>query len=338
MPTGSNGAVRLFCFPHAGGGASGFRRWTTELRPQIEVYPIVLPGREGRWLEPPITRMFELLEALTEALGRLLQPPYAFFGHSMGAFIAFELARQLRRENQPAPAMLIVSAARAPQIPDPDPPLHTQPTDLLLEELKRFDGITQELLNQPELISLMMPALRADLTLSETYQYLDEPPLESPISVYGAEHDGRVQLEHLKRWEMQTSRSFQLRIFPGNHFYFIREAQFAVMEAVREDLRRYSAVVREQETAPPLQLEQKIARVWSELLQVPQIGIDDNFFDLGGNSLLMVQAYGKLSETSITRLSVLDLFRYPTVRMLADAIGGKSTGIAQLAGNVVGES
>ena len=114
--------VRLFCFPHAGGGASVFRFWTTELAPGIEVYPIQLPGREGRWLEPPLTRISALVPALSEALRPLLQPPYAFFGHSMGAFVAFELARQLRRENRPGPATLIVSAARAPQIPDPDPP------------------------------------------------------------------------------------------------------------------------------------------------------------------------------------------------------------------------
>ena len=336
MPIGDSDAVRLFCFPHAGGGASVFRRWTTELGRGIEVYTIILPGREGRWREPPITRMPELLEALIDALGPLLHPPYAFFGHSLGAFIAFELARQLHRENRPGPALLIVSAARAPQIPDPDPPLHKQPADLLLEELKRLDGIPQELLNQPELISLMMPALRADLAISETYQYVDEPPLACPISVYGAEHDGRVRVEHLEQWKEQTSRSFQCRIFPGNHFFFLREAQFAVMEAVREDLHHYHAMAGTPETAP-LPLQQKIASVWADLLHVPNVGIDDNFFDLGGNSLLMVQAYGKLCETSMMTLSVLDLFRYPTARMLANAMGGKSTGFAKVAGAAVGE-
>src|SRR5215510_2889958 len=106
----------------------------------------------------------------------------------MGAFIAFELARQLRRENRPGPTALIVSAARAPQIPDPDPPIHMVPTELLLEELRGFDGIPANLLAHPELVSLLVPTLRADLAMCETYAYNDEPPLACPISVYGGDH------------------------------------------------------------------------------------------------------------------------------------------------------
>lgn len=321
--------VRLFCFPHAGGGASVFRFWATELASEIEVYPIQLPGREGRWREPPLSQISVLVPTLSEALRPLLDPPYAFFGHSMGAFIAFELTRQLRRENRPGPAALIVSAARAPQIPDPDPPLHLLSAEQLLEDLRRFDDIPQELLDYPELVSLLLPTLRADLTMCETYVYNDEPPLACPLSVYGGEHDVKVALEHLATWNVQTSGDFQLRVFPGNHFFLLKEARAAVIEALREDLRRHTGGGADATgLASSAHLERVIADIWGEVLRLPHVGMDDNFFDLGGNSVLMVLAYTRLREASTITLSVLDLFRYPTVRLLANAMRSARIGAA----------
>ncbi|HKB40050.1 MAG TPA: alpha/beta fold hydrolase [Gemmataceae bacterium] len=203
---GQSNRIRLFCFPHAGGGASVFRSWTTELAPDINVYPVQLPGREGHWREPPVST---LVPALSEALRPFLQPPYAFFGHSMGAFVAFELARQLRRENCQGPAALIVSAARAPQIPDPDPPVHMMPAQQLLENLKRLDGIPQELLDHPDLVAVLLPPMRADLAMCETYEYRDEPPFTCPIYVQCGEHDDKVPLERLTPWRVQTFGEFQ---------------------------------------------------------------------------------------------------------------------------------
>ena len=319
---GQSNAIRLFCFPHAGGGASVFRPWMTELAPDINVYPVQLPGREGHWREPPLTRISALVPALSEALRPFLQPPYAFFGHSMGAFVAFELARQLRRENRQVPAALIVSAARAPQIPDPDPPVHTLPAQQLLENLKRLDGIPQELLEHPDLVAVLLPAMRADLAICETYEYRDELPFKCPISIYGGEHDYKVPLEHLIPWRVHTSGEFRLRVFPGDHFFHLKQARTAVTRALREELWRYTAEpTHANGIALPNHVERVIAGVWREVLSVPHVDLDDNFFDIGGNSLLMVQAYGKLRETTSTSLSVLDLFRYPTVRLLAGAIG-----------------
>jgi medium-chain acyl-[acyl-carrier-protein] hydrolase len=320
--TGQTNAIRLFCFPHAGGGASVFRPWTTDLAPDINVYPVQLPGREGHWRSPPVTRISALVPALSEALRPFLQPTYVFFGHSMGAFVAFELARQLRRENRPAPAALIVSAARAPQIRDPDPPIHMMPTHQLLENLRRLDGIPKELLDHPDLIAALLPTMRADLAMCETYEYRAEPPLSCPISVYGAEHDEKVPLEHLAPWRVQTSGDFQLRVFPGGHFFHLKEARRAVTQALRHELPQYtSKAVHARGLASSIYIEQVIADIWRDVLSVPQVGLDDNFFDIGGNSLLMVQAYVKLRTATSTSLSVLDLFRYPTVRLLAGAIG-----------------
>ncbi len=328
-PSEVTGAVRLFCFPHAAGGASVFRSWMPQLAPGIEVYPIQLPGREGRWLEPRFTRSSDLIEVLAEALSPLLHPPYAFFGHSMGAFVTFELARELRRRDHPQPEILIISGARAPHVADPDPPMHQLPSDLLLEELRRLDGIPAQLLDEPDLVSLMLPILRDDVTVCETHEYVDEPPLDCSISVYGGEVDKKIPPKYLGSWEIHTTRNFQSRTFPGNHFFYLNPSHAAVREALCEDLRPY---IKQQEVGPAtqrVQLEQKIAMVWADLLRLPRVGIDDNFFDIGANSLLMIQAHGKLREASIGSLSVLDLFQYPTVRLLAGAISNSSTGFGE---------
>lgn len=320
-------AVRLFCFPHAGGGASVFRFWLTGLGPGIEVYPIQLPGREGRWHEPPFTQMSTLIAELTQALRPLLRPPFAFFGHSMGAFIAFELARQLRRENRPGPAVLMASSARAPQIPDPDPPVHQMPFDELLEHLKRFDGIPKELLDHPELVSLLLPTLRADMTMCETYTYSAEPRLTCALWAQGGEQDTKVPIEHLRAWSLQTSGEFRLRLFQGDHFYFLKEARAAATRALQDELWRHTTKRGDSNgLVPHANVERVIGKVWAEVLRVPEVNPDDNFFDLGGNSLLMIQAYGKLRESTGTTLSVLDMFRYPTIRLLASAIGAAGIG------------
>lgn len=311
--------VRLLCFPHAGGGASMFRSWTGELAHVADVWPIQLPGREGRWHEPALTQISALAEALCEGLQPLFQAPFAFFGHSMGSFVAFELARQLRREKLREPIALIVSAARAPQIPDPDPPTHHLRTSELLQELKRLNGIPRELLDHPELLALLLSTLRADMKLCETYRYADEPPLDCPIWAYGGEHDNKVRLAHLVQWETQTTQEFSLRLFPGDHF-FVKDASRVVTQALAEALPRLAqgdsggsaglTVVRPDP-------RRTIATIWCDVLGVPKVGLDDNFFDLGGNSILMLQVHSKLREVAKTDLSVLDLFRYPTIRLLA---------------------
>jgi len=313
--------VRLFCFPYAGGGASMFRPWTTALAPAIEVCPVQLPGREDRWREPALRDLFALVPRLADALRGRLVPPFAFFGHSMGAFVAFELTRYLRREPSAQPNALIVSGARAPQLPDPDPQTHLLPHDELLTRLRRLGGIPIELLNHPELMSLLLPTISADLALCETYTYRDEPPLECPIAVYGGYSDDKVPQAHLSPWKVQTTGDFSLRMFPGNHFFFLKEARHAVLQAIRDELRRSA----QPDSAPSVispraGIERAIAAVWCELLRVPSVALDDNFFDLGGNSLLMVQAHFRLRQSVSTSLSVLDLFRYPTIRLLANAM------------------
>lgn len=227
--------LRLYCFPHAGGGMASFHGWQEALGDRVAVCPARFPGRESRASEAPLRRMEELVAALAAALSRRLDTPFAFFGHSMGAAVAFELTRFLRRNRQPQPVALFVSAARAPQFrrdwkPGPEPD-----DEQLWEELRRLEGVPREVLENKELMRLVLPALRADSALYRNYVYTEEPPLACPIWAYGGLNDPNVTREHLAAWAEQTTESFALRQFPGGHF-FLQSSEELFLRALAEDL------------------------------------------------------------------------------------------------------
>lgn len=228
--------LRLFCFPYAGGGASIFRTWSELLPPEIEVYPVQLPGRESRLHETAFSELLSLISPLAQALLPYLDMPYAFFGHSMGSLISFELARYLRRErHHPGPIHVFVSGHRAPQLPDPDPPTHHLPEPEFIEELRRLRGTPEEVLQSAELLHLMLPLLRADFALCETYLYHPEKPLTCPITAFGGLQDDEVPRETLAAWREQTCNSFKLRFFVGDHF-FLHKEQLSLLQALSLDL------------------------------------------------------------------------------------------------------
>jgi medium-chain acyl-[acyl-carrier-protein] hydrolase len=212
--------MRLFCLPFAGGGASLYRLWPDALGPEIEVCPIQLPGREDRLREPRFLEISELVPALARAVRPYLDRPFACFGHSLGALIAFELARRLRREGGPEPDALLVAARRAPQIPNPRPPIHDLPDARLIEELtRRYDGIPKVVREHPDMMDFYLPIIRADLTLNDTYRHLVEARLTCPISAFGGLADNEVTRDDLAAWGDQTRASFTLRMVPGGHFF-----------------------------------------------------------------------------------------------------------------------
>jgi surfactin synthase thioesterase subunit/glycosyltransferase involved in cell wall biosynthesis len=221
-------APRLFWFPHAGAGAG-----QAESLPHI--VPVRLPGRESRLAEAPFERMSALVQALADAMAGYLDRPFAFFGHSMGAAVAFELARELRRRGRPQPQILIASGARAPRyrlghVAGADP------TDQeLMADLARLDGTPDELLSNRGAWSAILPALRADTALYRHYQYTPEAPLAMPIRAYGGIDDPNISAEHLQAWSGETAASFAMRRFPGGHFY-LRPARAEFAQALAQDL------------------------------------------------------------------------------------------------------
>ena len=229
--------LRLFCFPYAGGGAAVFRRWPERMPDGVAIVPARLPGRESRSAEPAIDR----IEAMTGAVAAAIQPylarPFAFFGHSMGAMIAFELTRHLRREKLPLPAGLFVAAARAPQFRRGHVPPPAPTDEQFIEELRGLQGLPPEILDNEELLRRLLPALKADSSLGRLYAYRDEPPLNVPIRAYVGDRDPRLPREVIEAWREQTTASFSMRAFPGGHF-FIHDAGTGFLEALARDLER----------------------------------------------------------------------------------------------------
>lgn len=220
----SSPKIRLFCFPYAGGGASAFRSWTHELPSTIELAYIQLPGRETRMRETPIAHLPELIQRLKPAILPHLNVPFAFFGHSMGALIAFELARSLCHTQSPLPQHLFVSACRAPQLPRHDPPRHTLSTPELIAELHRLKGTSTEVLSNDELMELLLPTIKSDFSVVDAYVYHDQPPLPLPITALRGQEDPDASPEQLLSWQKHTTSEFSSHTFPGDHF-FIQQVQ-----------------------------------------------------------------------------------------------------------------
>jgi surfactin synthase thioesterase subunit len=227
-----NARCRLFCLPHSGSGASQFASWQNLLPPALDICPIQLPGRENRFREAPFTQIQPLAENLAVALEPYLDRPYILYGYSLGALIAFELARQLRRRNAAPAVSLHVLARPAPHLAQTEHPLRQLPDEIFLGELtRRFNGMSPVILQDQELMKLLLPTLRADITALETYVYKDEEPLDCPIRAFGGRFDATTTEDDLRAWRRHTKNSFELEIFHGDHF-FIRSNQQAVFESI----------------------------------------------------------------------------------------------------------
>jgi medium-chain acyl-[acyl-carrier-protein] hydrolase len=228
-------SLQLFCFPYAGGSAHVYRTWQRHLPRQVGMSLVHLPGRAKRISETPFNHWQPLVEALAEAIIPAHTEAYAFWGHSMGALISFELARELRRRGRTQPRALLVSGSKAPQVRESDPPIFNLPEPEFLAELRRLNGTPTEMLRDPETVKLFMPTTRADFQVVDTYLYQPEDPLACPIYAYGGLQDPYVPAESLSAWRAQTSSKFKARMFPGDHF-FIHSSTEGLINALRRDL------------------------------------------------------------------------------------------------------
>ncbi|MBV9279181.1 MAG: thioesterase [Chloroflexi bacterium] len=226
---------RLFCFTYAGGTAAAYRTWAAGLPASIEVCPVELPGRGTRLGELPYTRLPDLVRAAAPAILPYLDRPFAFFGHSMGALVAFELARHLRRAGGLSPTCLLVSAHRAPQVPDLEPPTYILPDRTLIDKLRALEGTPKEVLDQPELLRLLLPRLRADFEVCDTYEYRPDAPLSCPIAAFGGRQDKIVPSTDLADWRAQTTGDFRMHLLPGGHFY-LHTSQPLLLHLVTQEL------------------------------------------------------------------------------------------------------
>jgi len=228
--------IRLFVFPFAGGSSSAFTSWFDGFPGNVEAHFAHYPGRGSRYNEPPIRSLDSLVDNLFQTIVPLTDKPFAFFGHSMGGLVAFELTRQLRGRNLPEPRILFVSACGAPQIPDPHPPIHSLPDSEFLESLKKINGIPAEVFQHPEMMPLLTPMIRADFEAVETYLFKPgDPPLGCSIIAFGGTEDPRVSRERLEGWAFRTNSKFEIKYFPGDHF-FVNSAKESILQCMAAEI------------------------------------------------------------------------------------------------------
>ncbi len=212
--------LRLWCFPFAGGGAAVWHAMAGALAGGAEVRAARLPGRETRHAEAPCPRLADLVAALSADIAAEAHQPYALWGHSFGALLAFEVTRCLRALRAPAPAALIVSGARAPHLPPPQPLLHPMnPRDFVAELERRYGAIPDEIRAHPEFVALLLPPLRADMEAYETHRVLPAPPLAVPVLALGGEQDRMVSRADVLAWRAHTADIFEADFFSGGHFF-----------------------------------------------------------------------------------------------------------------------
>ncbi len=228
-------SCRLFCFPYAGGGASIYGRSTNRLPAFLDLIPVQLPGRENRLDEPPIRKLSELVEQAAQCLRPYLRPPFAFFGHSMGSLIAFELCRKLRKLKWPNPECLFVSAMRGPHLPRRHPPRYNLPKSALMQELRTLGGTPGGVFEDDELLELILPTLRADFAVCDQYEFVVERPLEIPICAFAGSDDTEAPPHVVAGWRQHTLRRFSFHVMSGGHF-FINSSRQAVLDLIGSEL------------------------------------------------------------------------------------------------------
>jgi surfactin synthase thioesterase subunit len=217
-----NPALRLFCFPHAGSGASAYLHWAKLFSEQIEVVAVQLPGRENRLSEPPFTSMEQVVPFLAVEISSYLEQPFVFFGHSMGALIAFELSRYMNANFDVEPLHLFVSGHAAPKLPKER--LYDLPVEEMLARIQSFSGTPEEVMTSPELLSILVPLLRADFSVCQTYIYAPQKPLSCPVTAFAGNDDVPANHEVMRHWQEESTGSFSLYSFPGSHFFILSSA------------------------------------------------------------------------------------------------------------------
>ncbi|MEV0415077.1 alpha/beta fold hydrolase [Streptomyces sp. NPDC050448] len=235
-PPAPNSKVRLICLPHAGGSASFYFPLSKELEPAVEVLAIQYPGRQDRRHEPNIPSIPDLADQIFAAVRHLDDLPLALFGHSMGAVLAYELALRMQDAGLPSPVRFFASGRRAPSR-HRDDMVHLGSDAQMVAELRKLSGTNAAMLADPELLEMIMPAIRSDYRAVETYRYEPGRKLDCPVTVLTGDSDPRVSIDEAAAWEEHTTGPMDLTVFPGGHF-FLAEQNERVVELLSERLDR----------------------------------------------------------------------------------------------------
>ncbi len=227
--------IKLFCLPFAGGSSAIFRSWPKHMPETVEVCAVEIPGRGQRINEPLSERIETLVAELSLEIKNSIDRPFALFGHSLGAILGFEIAHHLKNNFGLKPVHLFLSGTKAPQIESDKKLIYNLPDTEFLAEIKKLNGTPDEVFEHQDLLKLMIPILRADFKLCETYTYEARTPLDCPISVLGGLQDPHIAKETLESWNAQTNGPFFLRMFPGDHFY-LNDHQQILLRTITRDI------------------------------------------------------------------------------------------------------
>ncbi|KAA2257570.1 thioesterase [Solihabitans fulvus] len=236
--------LRLVCFPHAGGASSFFRTWPHHLPDGMELLATCYPGRQGRFAEPHATSMDDLADSITDALSSFVDTPLALFGHSMGAYVAYEVALRLTAKYDVRPLKLFVSGSAAPQLNEPSG-LDLADSDALVTSVRAMGSVSGQVIDNPELLEMVLPALRADFRLTEGYRPSPPSKVRSPIVAYVGDQDLDCDLDAVRAWSQVSAARFELRVFPGDHFYLEQREPELLRHLVghlRDDLRLHQVL------------------------------------------------------------------------------------------------
>lgn len=231
----SDAKFRLFCFPFAGSGPSVFFKWVNDIDSNIELVAVQLPGREKRLSEPVLYKMDSILEELVPAIIPLLGKPFFFFGHSMGAILAYELVRWLHKNNQKLPLKIYLSGRRAPHLSEKDHPIHNLPDKQFIAKIREYGGLPGEILDNKAFLDFYLPILKADFSVVETYQYKNLPRVNVPFCAMGGDKDLLADVDEIKAWQELTAGDFNYYIIPGNHFFLI-DAQKDLINILNKEI------------------------------------------------------------------------------------------------------
>ena len=227
--------IRLFCFPYAGRGASMYTACVEYFKPAIEVIALQLPGREERVLETPCVSMPSLVEDCLEQMRFYLDLPFAFFGHCLGAFLAYELALKIEDELNRTPMNFFVSSCPAPHIHYVKNPVHALSGEIFLEKINAISVDDRNRNLNANISTVLLPTLKSDFALYENYVHVNPLLLPCPIYVFSGLNDAYVTTETVMAWEKLTTQNFKSQSFLGDHLY-IHHALLDVMAVVKKEL------------------------------------------------------------------------------------------------------